>query len=104
MEYFQINKYKINEDDFLYQQINQLKFRATVIKIMQIVAVSSLLLSVITMFLLFYSQQDVTKISFSIALILLGIAMLLSIYELILSTNALDVSISEIKKRGKILN
>lgn len=85
------DKYKQDPDYASLLQINKLRKRARIIRDMQIIAVSSLLLSVVTMFLLFYDLQDAAQIVFSASLILLGVAMSLSIVEMLLSTNALNL-------------
>jgi len=85
------DKYKQDPDYASLLQINKLRKRARIIRDMQIIAVSSLLLSVVTMFLLFYDLQDAAQIVFSVSLILLGVAMSLSIAEMLLSTNALNL-------------
>lgn len=85
------DKYKQDPDYASLLQINKLRKRARIIRDMQIIAVSSLLLSVVTMFLLFYDLQDAAQIVFSASLILLGVAMSLSIAEMLLSTNALNL-------------
>lgn len=85
------DKYKQDPDYASLLQINKLRKRARIIRDMQIIAVSSLLLSVVTMFLLFYDLKDAAQIVFSASLILLGVAMSLSIAEMLLSTNALNL-------------
>jgi len=68
---------------------------------MQIFGISSLLLCVLTMFLIYIHQQTIAVWIFGIALILLIISLILLIKEIQISAQALNVHISDIENHLK---
>ena len=68
---------------------------------MQIFGISSLLLCVLTMFLIYVGQQKIAVWVFGIALILLIISLILLIKEIQISAKALNVHISDIENHLK---
>jgi hypothetical protein len=89
------DKYKNNNDDTLLPQIKKLRKRLSLIRDMQVVAISSLLMSVITMLLLFYDLKKIANVTFAISLLMLVTAMLLAVAELLISTNALRIMLQD---------
>ncbi len=88
-------QYKHNNDDSLLPQIKKLRKRLSLIRDMQVVAISSLLLSVISMLLLFYELKKIANVTFAISLVMLVTAMVLAVAELLVSTNALKILLHE---------
>jgi hypothetical protein len=94
-------KFLENRDDTLIHQINNLKQRVFLTRWMQIFGISSLLLCVLTMFLIYIKQQIIAVWIFGIALILLIISLSLLIKEIQISAQALRLQLSDIEKHLK---
>ena len=91
------DKYLQQKDERLIKQIKNLKQRLYLTQAMQITGISSLLLCVLTMFLIFIEQQMVAVWVFGIALILLIASLALLIKEIQISVKALEHHISDIE-------
>ncbi|WP_411766949.1 DUF2721 domain-containing protein [Winogradskyella sp. A3E31] len=94
-------KYKSQKDDSLIKQIKNLKLRLNLTRWMQIFGISSLLLCVLTMFLIYIQQNTVAVWIFGTALILLIISLGLLIKEIQISAKALQLHISDIENHIK---
>lgn len=79
-------------------QIDNLRKRLYLIRIMQILGVTSLFLCVITMFLIFIGQQLIAAFSFGIALLLLCASLAMSIWEIQISVKALELHLSNMEE------
>tara|TARA_R110001583_G_scaffold51378_1_gene160486 strand:+ start:2274 stop:2681 length:408 start_codon:yes stop_codon:yes gene_type:complete len=90
-------EYLEKNEKSLIHQIKNLKLRINLTRWMQIFGISSLLLCVLTMFLIYVGQQVIAVWVFGIALILLIISLLLLIKEIQISAQALNVHISDIE-------
>lgn len=93
--------YKTNPDNILLGQIENLRKRAHLIKHMQGVGVASLVLCVLCMFLLFAGQENLGKITFGLSIVVLLISLLLSLREIAISVDALELHLSDIEKPDK---
>ncbi|WP_157208494.1 DUF2721 domain-containing protein [Mariniflexile maritimum] len=91
------NKYKKNKDKVLIAQIINIKQRLYLTRSMQIFGISSLLLCVLTMFLIYIQQHTLAVWVFGTALILLIISLALLIMEIQISVKALEHHISDIE-------
>jgi len=91
------DKYLEREDESLLPQINNLKKRLYLTKYMQILGISSLLLCVLTMFLIYVEQRLFAIWIFGFALILLILSLAFLIKEIQISTKALQLHISDIE-------
>ena len=76
-------------------QIFRLRRRLRLIRDMQRVAISSLLLSIVTMLLLFYNSFEIARLVFTGSLLLLVLAIGLALVELSVATNALNVELDQ---------
>ncbi|WP_282136629.1 DUF2721 domain-containing protein [Seonamhaeicola maritimus] len=90
-------KYLKNKDGVLMAQIQNIKQRLYLTRSMQILGISSLLLCVLTMFLIYIEQQIVAIWVFGVALILLIVSLALLIKEIQISVKALELHISDIE-------
>lgn len=81
-------------------QIDNLKKRIRIIKSMQLLGVSSFLLCVLTMLLIFFSLQLAADAAFAFALLLLLASLGLSIQELFISADALDILLDSSALKG----
>lgn len=98
------NLHSQNERDpskVLLKQIKNLRLRVLLIRSMQFFGVSSLLLCVICMFVLFTGNLFTGKWIFGISLCLLMISLTLSVIEVQISVRALNIQLGRMGK-GKI--
>ena len=78
-------------------QIRNLQRRIWLIKIMQIFGVFSLLLCVVTMFLLFFGYEIAGDIVFALSLISMIASLAFSLAELFMSVTALNMQLSDLE-------
>lgn len=90
-------KYLKNKDKVFIVQIQNIKRRLYLTRSMQIFGISSLLLCVLTMFLIYIQQQTMAVWVFGTALILLIMSLGLLIMEIQISVKALEHHISDIE-------
>jgi len=91
-------KFQKNPDDAIRMQIDNLRLRMKLIQRMQIIAIFSLILSVVCMFLLFLDEQLVARWFFGIGLVGMCISLGLSAWEITISTKALEVELSDMEE------
>ncbi len=92
-------KYKTEEEkENIIAQIVGLKRRIRIVRNIQIIAISSLLLSAVCMLLIFLEKELAAKWFFGGALMLQIIALTLSVREITLSMNALELELSDISE------
>ncbi|WP_111682919.1 DUF2721 domain-containing protein [Winogradskyella tangerina] len=82
-------KYREKRETSLKRQIDNLKLRLNLTRWMQIFGISSLLLCVLTMFLIYIDQHTMAVWIFGIALLLLILSLAFLIREIQISTQAL---------------
>lgn len=92
--------YKQNQDNILLGQINNLRRRVHIIRYMQISGIASLLLCVLSMFLIYVGENTWSEVMFGIALLLLIFSLALSIWEIQISVRALDLHLSDIEGKN----
>ena len=78
-------------------QIKNLRTRLSMIRMMQALAVSSFLMCLVCMYLIFTNNQAVAHILFAISMIGLMASMVLSILEIQISTKALEHELSDME-------
>ncbi|WP_027136976.1 DUF2721 domain-containing protein [Gaetbulibacter saemankumensis] len=91
------DKYLEKKDKRLLHQIENIKKRLYLTRAMQIFGISSLLLCVLTMFLIYIEQPIIAIWVFGIALVLLIISLAVLIMEIQISVKALEHHISDIE-------
>jgi len=94
-------QYKENKSKILIGQIKNLRIRLLLIRNMQIYGISSLLLCVLSMFLIYVEAQRIAEIVFGVALILMIVSLSLSIKEILISVHALNLHLSDIEEDEK---
>lgn len=82
----------------LKAQISNLRKRLYLTRSMQIFGISSLLLCVLSMFLIYIQQSTAAIWSFGLALILLIISLALLIWEIQISVRALELHLKDIEE------
>lgn len=93
--------YKENPNNILLGQIENMRKRVHLIKHMQGVGVASLTVCVICMFLLFSGNDLLGKYTFGLSLILLLISLVLSLWEIAISVDALELHLNDIEKKDE---
>ena len=78
-------------------QLASLRRRVLIIKRMQIVGVIAFLLCTLSMFALFIQQELAGEILFGASLLMLSASLLLSLYEVTLSTHALTLELKDME-------
>jgi hypothetical protein len=91
------DKYLQNKDSVLIKQIKNIKQRLYLTRSMQIFGISSLLLCVVTMLLIYIDLNTLATWTFGLALLLLIISLSLLIVEIQISVKALEHHISDIE-------
>ena len=89
------DKYMEDRSKVTHAQIQNLRKRLSLTRNMQIFGAASLLLCVVTMFLIYIDFQEISIIIFGIALVLFIISLTLSVWELLLSTKSLKIYLSD---------
>jgi hypothetical protein len=90
-------KYQAEKNANLLAQIANLRYRVSLIRNMQIFGVLSLLLCMVSMFVLFEGWLLAGQWSFAAALILMIVSMLLSLRELQVSVDALNLLLTDLE-------
>lgn len=91
-------KYKADKSPLLFIQIKNLRLRLKLIRAMQIAGISSLLLCVVTMFLVYVQILFIAEFVFGVALILLIVSLAILIWEIQISVKALDAHLDDFKE------
>ena len=94
-------KYLEKKDSTLIRQINNLKLRLNLTRYMQILGITSLLLCVLTMFLIYVDQQLVAVWVFGFALVLLILSLAFLIMETQISAKALQYHLNDMETNIK---
>lgn len=90
-------QFKNDPTRLLLGQINNLRKRLQLTRSMQILGISSLLLCVMCMFLIYVKWQTTAEVIFGIALLLLITSLALSVREIQISVRALDLHLSDME-------
>jgi len=93
-------KYKEQPSKIILGQISNLRKRIYLIRNMQILGLSSLLLCVLCMFLVYIEKIIPAEWVFGISLVLLILSLLLSIREIMISVKALNIQLSDMEGEG----
>lgn len=83
------------------RQLGMLRKRIVLTKRMQALGVLSFFLCTLSMFALFLGAELLGVICFGISLILLSFSLLYSLYEIIISTNAINVELEDFEQRHR---
>jgi uncharacterized membrane protein YedE/YeeE len=94
-------QYQLRPDEVMREQIDHLRHRVEMIRNMQVFGVLSLLLCVICMFVLFGGYALAGKIIFAISLVLLIVSLAISVWEVHISVQALNLHLRDMEEAGK---
>ena len=90
-------RYKAEPSPKLLGQIENLKYRVVIIRNMQVAGVSSFFCSALTMFFIFLGQMLLAQWIFGASLLLLLASLALSLREVQVSIDALNLHVSDIE-------
>ena len=90
-------RYKANPEDVLHGQIANLWYRVRLIKYMQALGVGSILLCTVSMFALLAGWQSAGTIIFGLSLVLMAFSLALSLREILVSVDALDLRLRDME-------
>lgn len=100
-------QYQEHPNKILIGQIKNLRRRVVLIRNMQAFGITSLLLCVVCMFLLFAGEVALGKYIFGLSLLLLIVSLALSVIEIQISVKALNIQLGDLeggdKKKDNIL-
>ncbi|GAA4464739.1 DUF2721 domain-containing protein [Nibrella saemangeumensis] len=91
-------KFRTKPDTVYVAQIQNLHRRLLIIRNIQISSVISLLLSAICMLVIFQGNQTSARWLFGSALLMQILALILSVFEISISINALKIELSDMEK------
>ena len=91
------DKYINNSNEALRGQIENLRKRLSLIRAMQVLGITSLLLCVLCMFLVYVNWIAFAETVFGIGLLLLIASLGVSIREILISVHALDLHLSDMQ-------
>ena len=91
-------KYLADKSNVTKAQIENLKKRLNLTRLMQMFGVASLLLCVATMFLIYVGFQTASAVIFGIALLFLIISLALSVWEINISSKSILIHLSDMEK------
>lgn len=92
----QLSKAEDVSADLIRRQVKTFKTRLQVIRYMQVFGVLSFMLCTVSMFTLFQGFQQAGEFLFGISLVLLLASLFCSLYEVNISTKAIDLEIEKI--------
>lgn len=94
------NQERENCDEFA--QIENLRYRLELTKWMQFFGVLSILLCTLSMFQLFLGYFDFGQKTFGLSLIVMCGSLFISLWEVLISTKALNLELSDIRDKCKV--
>ena len=92
-------KYMENKSSVTKAEIENLKKRLKLTRLMQLYGVASLLLCVATMFLIYIGLQTVSVVIFAVALLFLIISLALSVWEINISSKSIQIHLSDMEAK-----
>ena len=81
----------------IHAQIKNLRYRLNIVKNMQILGVCSFILAIVCMYLIYINKMEMARVTFATSMILLMASLLLSLLEIIKSTNSLEIELSDME-------
>ena len=94
-----VSDYEKKQQHGHLKQIRSLRRRLMLIRWMQVCGVASMLLCVITMYLVYEGLQVWAKILFAISLLLMMASLVITLVEIVLSAGALRVLLKDLEEK-----
>ena len=88
--------------ELVRRQLKGLMHRIRLIKQMQGFGVLSFILCALAMFMLFLEQQTAGKVLFGLSLLTLAVSLLLSLLEVMVSTDALNIVLGDLEQKKAV--
>lgn len=88
-----------NLSDMVVRQISNLGLRIRLIRHMQAMGVLSFIFCALAMLFVFVDFIDAGQVIFGISIFLLVVSLFLSLYEILISTNAIEIELQDIKRK-----
>jgi hypothetical protein len=88
-----------NLTDVVVRQIANLGLRIRLIRRMQAMGVLSFICCALTMFLLFIDLSRAAQYVFGASIFLLVVSLVFSLYEILISTNAIEIELEDIERK-----
>jgi hypothetical protein len=83
------------------KQITNLQKRLTLIRLMQVFGVSSFIICSLSMMGLFFKYIKVAEILFGFSLLFLVLSLLVSLYEIVISTDAIKIELQDLEQHSE---
>jgi len=96
-----VSDHEKKKNHFLIKQIKSLRRRLMLIRWMQVCGVASMLLCVVTMYLVYEDLQVWAKVLFAISLLLMMASLVITLVEIVLSAGALRVLLKDWEEKTK---
>lgn len=90
--------YKATHNHLIMGQIDNLRTRLILIRNMQAFGIASMFCCAFCMFMLYQNWQTAGKITFGLALVLLMVSMVLSLWKIQISVKALELELSDLEQ------
>lgn len=88
-----------NLTDVVVRQISNLGLRIRLIRRMQAMGVLSFIFCALAMLFVFLDMIDAGQIVFGTSIVLLVVSLVFSLYEILISTNAIEIELQDIKRK-----
>lgn len=88
-----------NLTDVVVRQISNLGLRIRLIRRMQAMGVLSFIFCALAMLFVFLDMIDAGQIIFGVSIVLLLVSLVFSLYEILISTNAIEIELQDIKRK-----
>jgi len=88
-----------NLTDVVVRQISNLGLRIQLIRRMQAMGVLSFIFCALAMLFVFVDLVDAGQVIFGISIFLLVVSLVFSLYEILISTNAIEIELQDIKRK-----
>lgn len=92
-------QHKDDGRDLVLRQILNLRKRIVLTRYMQALGVSSFIMCAISMFLIFIEQDRAAEICFGVSLFLLVLSLLVSLWEIAISTRAIEIGLEDMEQK-----
>lgn len=89
--------YNKTKSQYAQKQVVSLRKRIRLIVLMQLFAVLGIISSVLTMAIIFFGSQPMAKYFFLLGMLLIVLSLLASLWELLISTRALNIELQRIE-------
>ena len=95
--------YRTKPDELLLAQIKNLRSRVHMVRNMQFLGVTAILLCVLAMFLIYEAQTNAAKYVFGTSMVCLMLSLAFSLREIQISVDALNLQLADLERDKKQL-